>query len=46
MQYNCLYKQITYNYEITINKTINFTLTKWTTKTEEQKDIASKLYKY
>ena len=46
MQYNCLYKQITYNYEMTINRIINLTLTKWTTKIEEQKDIASKLYKY
>ena len=33
MQYNCLYRQVTY-----LNRIINLTITKWTTEIKKQKD--------
>ena len=41
MQYNCLYKQITY-----LNRTINLTVTNQTTKIKKHEDTASNLCKY
>ena len=41
MQYNCLYRQVTY-----LNRIINLTITKWTTKIKKQKDTVNNLCKY
>ena len=41
MQYNRLYTQITF-----LNRTINLTITKQTTKIKEQSDTVRKLRKY